>query len=835
MVPKVASMGRSFKGIGMYMLHDKGSSTTSERVMFTHTHNLPTRHASRAMGWMAHTAMHQKELKRASGASLCGRPLQKSVYSYSLAWHPSENPTDQHMVDMALESLKHLGLSEHEAVIVGHDREDDEIIIKNGKEQLHKHDHKHIHVIVNRVHPETGIAAKHSYDRLSLGEWALNYERERGQNFCPKRETNRLERQRAMVERKQWQEQVINLYKTCDNGAAFKAALTDQKMGLVTRKQGYSIVDPAGKVHSLTTLLKPEKQPAKLIRERLADLDKSALKTKEQHIVENFPAAKQKHDWKTQVTDLFKSSDSGRAFKAALNEQGIDLALGNRGFCLVDEAGKVHNLNRRIEGYKSKDIRAHLSDIDKSKIQTVDECLAQRETGLEVDSQGNRPQIHTMSKKSPYPELTPPGMPSAEDSRWVQSETTRQKVETEAERKSKQQAIDQDKKRHSLKREQDRAIADSRDQTIDKAPEVAGGRAPQAVNIKPVEPDQMQEYYKARRLADEQTLRDEQQKQRNTERFERALTLLSDEKRQRLLDDTKNMEDLEKARYVDGVLEYAELELGERQAEFLAQEEAQKKMSITGKRAAKLQEWEQDMRDRLRHRQSDEANRLHANIGGRTAVRIKEIKDYYQLEEKQAELKNLQALNENNQHKQIQGAAKRLLMKKTIDQEVQREFEQELLERSIAETQAKQQNALNAVDRHEAAPARDVLNERHELERQELEKKIALAKDTGVVPDEQQYDVYRRALNLNETTNEFNASSSRIDIEDQVTHISNDNTPDIENEFTDLTGEELAATNGLETELSKAFDFEQELESLGNDVPDTPVLDDVSIDDLSQD
>ena len=771
MVPKIAVMGRSFKGIGQYMLHDKGSKTTSERVMFTHTVNLPTHNPSRAMGWMAYTAMHQKEIKRASGGSSRGRPLQKSVYSYSLAWHPSENPSDEHMIQMALDSLKHLDLSGHEAVIVGHDREEEETIEKNGKERVHKHDHKHIHVIVNRVHPETGLAAQHSHDRLALGEWALDYERERGQNFCPKREENRLARQRSAIERKQWREQVAELYQRCDNGAAFKAALDDQSMGLVTRKQGFSVIDPGGKVHSLTTLLKPEKHSAKMIRERLADLDQSALQTKETHLVENFPAFKQKHDWKTQVTDLFKSSDSGRAFKAALNEQGIELALGDRGFCLIDEAGKTHNLNRRIEGYKSKDIRAHLSDIDQTTLPSVEQCLEQRAASQinPIDKAFNEAS-HTMSRKNPYPELTPPGMPAAEDSKWARAEVNRQSAETSKDRAARLQK-DQENKKKSLRQHQEKAVKPGPRQKIE-TPQTDQGhdrikgepsrqRAPQAHNIK---------------------------------------VLSEADKRKAPPSDARRKQELS-----------AELEEKQRD---------------------KIHQWEHDMRDHLRFRQSDEAQSLHASLAGRTAKRIQEIKDYYQLTEKQDELKKLQVLNADNQREEGQGAFKRFMQRKVIEGQRQREFEEKMLEKSIAEVQAKQEQALMNLDRHNGASDRQALQEKQEQERLALEKQILQAHESGVIPNKEQYDQYKASQQLHETTHEFNA---QVQSSNQAEQVANDNTPPPAWEnFHRALGSQPAGKDQGRGDLSRkfdndlnspgqgapAFDFDQELSTLGQSEPE---------------
>lgn len=89
MVPKVAARGRSFKGAGLYYLHDK-KADTKERVAFTHTENLPTRDPEKAIKCMAWTFMRQNEIKARSGASTKGRKLTDPVYTYSLAWHPDQ-------------------------------------------------------------------------------------------------------------------------------------------------------------------------------------------------------------------------------------------------------------------------------------------------------------------------------------------------------------------------------------------------------------------------------------------------------------------------------------------------------------------------------------------------------------------------------------------------------------------------------------------------------------------------------------------------------------------------------------------------------------------------
>lgn len=78
------------------------------------------------------------------------------------------------MIEAAKASLKALGLEKHEALFVGHNDEP----------------HPHIHIIVNRVNPETGIAAKLSKDFLTLSAWAEAYEKAHGKIWCEQRVIN---------------------------------------------------------------------------------------------------------------------------------------------------------------------------------------------------------------------------------------------------------------------------------------------------------------------------------------------------------------------------------------------------------------------------------------------------------------------------------------------------------------------------------------------------------------------------------------------------------------------------------------------------------------------
>jgi len=180
MVPKVAAKGTSFKGAGLYYLHDK-DALTSERVAFTYTENLATNDPELAIKIMAHTAMRQNEIKAANGGARTGRKLAYPVYTYSLSWAPEEEPTQEQMIEAAQETLKVLGLAGHEVLMVAHS----------------DMAHPHIHLIVNRVHPETGKAAVLSKDHLALSRWAEAYEREQGKIRCEERVKNNEARRKG--------------------------------------------------------------------------------------------------------------------------------------------------------------------------------------------------------------------------------------------------------------------------------------------------------------------------------------------------------------------------------------------------------------------------------------------------------------------------------------------------------------------------------------------------------------------------------------------------------------------------------------------------------------
>jgi Relaxase/Mobilisation nuclease domain len=186
MVPVLTKNGRSFKGAAAYYLHDKRVEgekirTTGDRIAWTETLNLATDDPDRAWKMMAHTAMAQADLKQAAGVKATGRKLTSPVLAYSLSWHPDERPDRPEQMKAARDTLKAMGLENHQALVVCHNDEP----------------HAHIHILVNRVDPETGVAAGLSNSQLKLSQWALEYEQANGKILCPEREENHKRRQKG--------------------------------------------------------------------------------------------------------------------------------------------------------------------------------------------------------------------------------------------------------------------------------------------------------------------------------------------------------------------------------------------------------------------------------------------------------------------------------------------------------------------------------------------------------------------------------------------------------------------------------------------------------------
>ncbi len=84
---------------------------------------------------------------------------------------------------------------------------------------------------------------------------------------------------------------------------------------------------------------------------------------------------------KEQITAIWQSTDSGKAFAAALEDAGWILARGDdRDFVVVDPCEGTHSLARRIQGAKAKDVRERMSDVDAATLPSADEARERQST-----------------------------------------------------------------------------------------------------------------------------------------------------------------------------------------------------------------------------------------------------------------------------------------------------------------------------------------------------------------------------------------------------------------------------------------------------------------------
>lgn len=135
MLAKIAPLTNDFRAVARYLVRGRSACPDPKRVAWTISQNLPTDDPELAAAYMAATA----------AASVRTR---KAAYHVMIAWQAREQPTFQMMQDVARQALVLAGLDEHQALIMGHGDKP----------------HPHLHILLNRVHPETARAWKTTHD-----------------------------------------------------------------------------------------------------------------------------------------------------------------------------------------------------------------------------------------------------------------------------------------------------------------------------------------------------------------------------------------------------------------------------------------------------------------------------------------------------------------------------------------------------------------------------------------------------------------------------------------------------------------------------------------------
>lgn len=141
MIGKVAATGSGFKGAMSYLLSGGKDNPDPNRVAWTATRNLLTDDPAFAPRLMRATATKSTRCK-------------KPVYHLVISWRAEETPSRETMELVGDSTLADIDLAEHQIVYIAH----------------RDTDHQHMHIIVNRVHPETGRAwhQGNDYKRIEL-------------------------------------------------------------------------------------------------------------------------------------------------------------------------------------------------------------------------------------------------------------------------------------------------------------------------------------------------------------------------------------------------------------------------------------------------------------------------------------------------------------------------------------------------------------------------------------------------------------------------------------------------------------------------------------------
>ena len=265
-MPRLAAEGSSFHGAFLYYCHDK-KARTSARVAWAETVNLMTDCCETAVKVMAYTAKVASRLKQAAGKKRAGDKVEKPVISYSLSWHPEQKPDKETMLAAARETIAELGLDEHEAMIVAHRDEPQ----------------PHVHVIVNRIHPLTGMAANLYRSKRKLQKWARAYQRKEGTMYCPKREENHQKRKQGQ-HTKYVDPVIAEAWKNSRDGEGFARSLKTKGYELARGRKRLVVVDAHGKTINPVRHLEDAK--AKNFQERMADVDPAQLRTPEEIVKE---------------------------------------------------------------------------------------------------------------------------------------------------------------------------------------------------------------------------------------------------------------------------------------------------------------------------------------------------------------------------------------------------------------------------------------------------------------------------------------------------------------------------------------------------------------------
>ena len=217
MVPRIHRKGKSFRGAAQYVLHDKDTLESRDRVEWTQTRNLATDDPDTAWRVMAATSMDQDRLKAEAGVKNTGRKSKDHVLHVTLSWDESESEelTQDEMMKAVNQAIHALDAQDRQALIAAHNDTPS----------------PHVHILINRVSQEDGRMLSSSKEKLKLSAWAQTYEQERGQILCDQRVINNEARGMAKYTRDQTSHRPYHIHEveiSNDNKPGFDQAKAEQ-------------------------------------------------------------------------------------------------------------------------------------------------------------------------------------------------------------------------------------------------------------------------------------------------------------------------------------------------------------------------------------------------------------------------------------------------------------------------------------------------------------------------------------------------------------------------------------------------------------------------------
>jgi hypothetical protein len=188
-----ASNGHSFKGLHAYCAHDQDRAETAERVDWIETRNLASDDPEHAWKIMAATAAAQNNLKQASGIR-AGQPPKDGAVTHLVMSFDRDEPTDRETIQKAADGLLSV-IGADPAKMRGKSKPKRRQFADEHQVIMYTHsdtDNVHVHMMINRVHPETGLLLPDSNNYDKAQKWALKFSKAQGTDHkTPAREENR--------------------------------------------------------------------------------------------------------------------------------------------------------------------------------------------------------------------------------------------------------------------------------------------------------------------------------------------------------------------------------------------------------------------------------------------------------------------------------------------------------------------------------------------------------------------------------------------------------------------------------------------------------------------